>query len=85
MEGRSKRVRERRKARLLYEKKKKQTKPKKTIVGRLSGLLAHFIMPLAWTIFSIKLTSQVIILLKLLKSLGPTLAFSLKYFCFKIY
>ena len=27
--------------------KKKQTKPKKTIVGRLSGLLAHFIMPLA--------------------------------------
>ena len=49
MEGRSKRARERRKARLLYEKKKKQqqTKPKKTIVGRLSGLLAHFIMPLA--------------------------------------
>ena len=49
MEGRSKRARERRKARLLYEKKKKQqqqTKPKKTIVGRLSGLLAHFIMPL---------------------------------------
>ena len=25
------------------------------------------------------------ILLKLLKSLGPTLAFSLEYFCFKIY
>ena len=48
MEGRSKRARERRKARLLYEKKNnKQTKPKKTIVGRLSGLLAHFIMPLA--------------------------------------
>ena len=47
MEGRSKRARERRKARLLYEKKNQQTKPKKTIVGRLSGLLAHFIMPLA--------------------------------------
>ena len=46
MEGRSKRDRERRKAPLLYEKKK-QSKPKKAIVGRLSGLLAHFIMPLA--------------------------------------
>lgn len=45
MEGRSKRARERRKARLLYEKKKPNQK--KTIVGRLSGLLAHFIMPLA--------------------------------------
>ena len=48
MEGRSKRARERRKARLLYEKKKTKTnQTKKTIVGRLSGLLAHFIMPLA--------------------------------------
>jgi len=46
---------ERRKGRLLYEKKTKQNKTKtkqkktikKTILGRLSGLLAHFIMPLA--------------------------------------
>ena len=47
MEGRSKRARERIKARLLYEKKKQTNQTKKTIVGRLSGLLAHFIMPLA--------------------------------------
>lgn len=45
-----------RKGRLLYEKKKRTTKKKnnnkeKTIVGRLSGLLAHFIIPLAKTIF----------------------------------
>ena len=31
--------------------KKKNNNKEKTIVGRLSGLLAHFIMPLAQTIF----------------------------------